>query len=408
LTADPVQWLFSLEHLGIKFGLENISRLLGALGNPHQTFASVHVAGTNGKGSVTAIVDTALRHAGYRSARYTSPHLERIEERFVIDGQEVESAALADAAGAVRDATSRLIAEGALAGPPTFFEATTAAAFELFNRAGVDIAVVEVGLGGRLDSTNVIRPVVCAITTIAFDHQALLGQTLAEIAAEKAGIIKPGVPIVIGRLSAESEAVIKDTADERGATVIRAHDIELGVDAMTPKLRGAHQRDNAIVALAVLDTLGRAGFPVAPEAARFGVENVSWPGRLEQMRMGGCTVLFDAAHNPAGAESLAHYLRETTWSDATLVFGAMADKDIRGMLDQLVPVVTRVICTTPESPRAATAQAVAEIVATFENHPDVEVITEPRAALAAACRSSSRVVVAGSMFLIGPLRGILR
>jgi dihydrofolate synthase/folylpolyglutamate synthase len=408
LNPDSVQWLFSLEHLGMKFGLENMSKLLAELGNPHHAFASVHVAGTNGKGSVTAIVDTALTTAGYRSARYTSPHLERIEERFVIGGREVETRTLAVAASAVRAASARLLERGQFSGLPTFFEATTAAAFELFRQAAVQIAVVEVGLGGRLDSTNVVQPLVCAITTIAFDHQALLGDTLAEIAREKAGIIKPDVPVVIGRLPVEAEAVVAATAIECGAPVIRAHSHAHGVEGMTPKLRGAHQRDNAIVALGVLEALSARGFPVSADAARFAVENVEWPGRLEHGRVGSCDVLFDAAHNPAGARALADYLRTAGWGGATLIFGAMADKDIRGMLEELIPLSDRIICTTAGTARAAPAAAVAGIVRSIAGHPAVEVVPDPQAALDIGCRSSSRVVVAGSMFLIGPLRGILR
>jgi dihydrofolate synthase / folylpolyglutamate synthase len=408
LNADPVEWLFSLERLGMKFGLENISTLLAALGDPHQAFASVHIAGTNGKGSVTAILETALRKAGYRSGRYTSPHLERIEERFVINGREVGTPALVTAAGRIRDVTTNLIDRGALPALPTFFEATTAAAFELFRTARVEIAVVEVGLGGRLDSTNVLAPLVCAITTIAFDHQSLLGNTLEEIAAEKAGIIKPEVPVVVGRLPLEAEAVVAAVAASQHAPLVRAHSHAHGVDGMTPALRGVHQRDNAIVALSVLEVLGARGFPVSAAAARFAVEHVDWPGRLEHTRTEGCEVLFDAAHNPAGARALADYLRANRWTDATLVFGAMADKDIRGMLEELAPVMTRIICTTPDTPRAATAETVASIVQSMNGHPEVAVVPDPYAALQDACRSSGRVVVAGSMFLIGPLRGILR
>jgi dihydrofolate synthase/folylpolyglutamate synthase len=408
LNADPVEWLFSLERLGMKFGLENISTLLGELGHPQQAFASVHIAGTNGKGSVTAIVETALRKAGYRSARYTSPHLERIEERFVIDGREVATAALATAAARIRDVTMRLIDRGALAGLPTFFEATTAAAFELFRMAHVEIAVVEVGLGGRLDSTNVLHPLVCAITTIALDHQSLLGNTLADIAAEKAGIIKPAVPVVIGRLPIEAEAVVAATAVQQRAPLVRADSHAHRVGEMTPALPGAHQRDNAVVALSVVEVLRSRGFPVTADAARFAVEHVDWPGRLEHRRLGECEVLFDAAHNPAGARALADYLRSSRWTDATLVFGAMADKDIRGMVNELAPVVTRVICTTPDTPRAATAEAVASIVQSIDGRPQVDMVPDPHAAFEDACRSSRRVVVAGSMFLIGPLRGILR
>ena len=195
---DALSYLFSLEQFGIKFGLASIRALLARLGNPDHAFRSIHIAGTNGKGSVTAMVDSVLRRAGYRSARYTSPHLIDLSERFVIDGAAVTTAEMTRAAEDVRQAIEAAIADGTLSAKPTFFEATTAMAFDMFRRAGVDFAVIEVGLGGRLDSTNVIDPIVTAITSIDFDHQQYLGTTLAEIAGEKAGIIKPGVPVVVG------------------------------------------------------------------------------------------------------------------------------------------------------------------------------------------------------------------
>src|SRR5438552_8078786 len=215
--VDPFEFLFGLERFGIKFGLENISTVVARLGHPERTFRSVHVAGTNGKGSVTAMVDAALRAAGHRSARYTSPHLMELTERFVIDGRQVNRDALAAVVADIRDAVDALSREGRLEVQPTFFEVTTAAAFELFRRAHVDVAVLEVGLGGRLDATNVVRPDVTAITSIAFDHQMYLGSTLREIAIEKAGIVKPGVPVVVGEVDPEADAAIEQVARDRGA-----------------------------------------------------------------------------------------------------------------------------------------------------------------------------------------------
>src|SRR5688572_26401514 len=196
--------------------------LVAELGHPERAFRSVHVAGTNGKGSVTAMVDAALRAAGHRSARYTSPHLVDLTERFAIDGRAVSGADLGAAAADVRDAIESLVRDGTLEVRPTFFEATTAIAFELFKRAGVDVAVLEVGLGGRLDATNVVSPTLTAITSIAFDHQRYLGTTLREIAREKAGIIKPGVPVVVGMVPDDADAVIQQIARERGSELIRA------------------------------------------------------------------------------------------------------------------------------------------------------------------------------------------
>ncbi len=234
---DPFTYLFGLEKFGIKFGLDNIATIVARLGHPERAFQSVHVAGTNGKGSVVAMVDAALRAAGHHSARYTSPHLVDLTERFTIDGQPVARDRLAAVVEEIRDTIEQLRAEGALAVQPTFFEVTTAAAFELFRRARVDVAVLEVGLGGRLDATNVVSPIATAITSIDFDHQKFLGNTLSEIATEKAGIVKPGIPVVVGELHPEARAAIEEVARRRGSPVIRATAGDVG--NLTVGLRGA-------------------------------------------------------------------------------------------------------------------------------------------------------------------------
>jgi dihydrofolate synthase/folylpolyglutamate synthase len=408
LRIDPLPWLFGLERLGMKFGLENMSRLMAEMGDPHRRFPSVLIAGTNGKGSVTALVEAALGAAGFRSARYTSPHLIRLEERFVVGGREVSTPDLEAAVDRVRGAVEALLARGGLSAPATFFECTTAAAFELFAAAKVDIAVLEVGLGGRLDATNVVAPLVCAITTIDFDHEAQLGSTLEAIAREKAGIVKPGVPVVIGRLPAAAEAVVAAAANESAAPLIRAHEAARLPGGVRLALAGGHQRDNAIVAVAVLEALRGRGFAVGEPAVREALERVRWPARLEHVRREDTEILLDAAHNPAGARALAAYLRESGWTGATLVFGAMADKDARGMLVALADVTARIICTTAPTPRAEPAPALAAIARSVDGAGPVEVVDDPTAALARACAVSQRVVVAGSMFLVGPLRGILR
>ena len=408
MSDDPLRWLFSLEILGIKFGLENITTLLDALGDPHRSFASLHIAGTNGKGSVTAMAETALRRAGYRTARYTSPHLERLEERFVIDGAEVSTTDLRLALIRVRSAVESLVERGVLTAPPTFFECTTAAGFELFRGAGVEIAVLEVGLGGRLDATNVVRPIATAITTIDCDHQAQLGSTIEAIAVEKAGIIKSGVPIVIGCLPAAAEAVIEARAESLAAPLTRACDqspLPLGA---APRLPGAHQHQNARVVATLLRVVNGLGFAVTDQAIAYGIEQVDWPGRLEHLRRGDVEVLLDAAHNPAGARSLAQYLHDLQWTAPTLIFAAMADKDIGGILAPLLPRVGSIVCTTAPTPRAARADDLARLAGEMAPGRDVRSIENPEHALTHACATSSRVVAAGSMFLIGPLRGILR
>ena len=256
------------------------------------------------------MIDAALRAAGHHSARYTSPHLVDLAERFVIDGRPVSPSALAAAAADVRAAVEGLLAAGELQVQPTFFEVTTAVAFELFRRAGVGVAVLEVGLGGRLDATNVVAPpqlLATAITSIDFDHQLYLGTTLRAIALEKAGIIKPGVPLVVGALPPDAAAAIEEVAAGRGAAVIRAEASDTG--SMTIGLAGAHQRLNAAVAVGVLRLLDAAGVPVPAAAIEAGVADPQWPGRLDVRRFSdGRELLLDAAHNPAGAAALASYL----------------------------------------------------------------------------------------------------
>lgn len=406
----------------MKFGLENISRLCEALGHPERAFQSVIVAGTNGKGSVTAMAETALRRAGHRTARYTSPHLVRLEERFVIAGREVVTADLVETLGHIETAVHALVSSGELVSPPTFFECTTAAAFELFRRGAVEIAVLEVGLGGRLDSTNVVTPISAAITSIDFDHQAQLGNTLASIAREKAGVIKPGVPVVCGPVPAEAEAVIREVAETQHANVISApqevtvrthedgsHDFALRsrtIERVRLALHGRHQVDNAVVVICLLDALNAAGLHVDDDAIRAGLSEVAWPGRLEHVNVRGVDMLLDAAHNPAGARALASYLREIGWTDCVLVFGAMQDKDVAAMLAELAPLCRRIICTTAPTLRAHDATELARIAASVTNVP-VDMVSSPEAAVGIARDAGGRVVVAGSIFLLGPLRGIL-
>jgi dihydrofolate synthase/folylpolyglutamate synthase len=397
----------------MKFGLENISRLCAALGHPERTFSSILVAGTNGKGSVTAMVHRALVAAGHHAGRYTSPHLERMEERYVVGDREVDSGQLGAVAEIVRGAIAGLLHRGELQAPPTFFESATALAFELFRRAGVSIAVLEVGLGGRLDATNVVTPMACAITSIDFDHEAQLGHTIESIAVEKAGIIRPAIPVVCGALPPVAETVVRSICQDRAARFVPAGDFsELSMRHQlgAPHLRGGHQRANAAVAVRLLLELNTLGLALDDRAIRAGVSDVVWPGRLELFRLDDSDVLLDAAHNPAGARALSRYLREAGWSgDCALVFGAMQDKNVREMLAALAPVCAEVICTTPHTPRALPADALAAAATAVPGAGwRVSIVSDPAEALAAAAGRSRRVVAAGSIFLIGPLRGILR
>ncbi len=404
----------------MKFGLANMARLCEALGHPESAFRSVIVGGTNGKGSVTAMLETALRAAGHKVARYTSPHLVRLEERYVIDGREIDPEALEAAARRVQIAAEHLVASGTLDALPTFFECATAIAFELFRAAQVQLAVLEVGLGGRLDATNIVSPIAAAIVSIDFDHQEQLGNTIASIAYEKAGIVKPGIPVVCGVLVAEARDVIERACHEQGAlfvaadeeVVVRRPDGAGGLLTFeTPRisvrhvrlaLPGEHQVGNAAVALRLLDVLAERGVPSDADAARAGLTEAAWPGRLERFDTGRCTVILDAAHNPAGARALTSYLLEQVPGGVTLVFGAMRDKAVGEMLAALAPVAAHTICTTAATPRAMPADAIAALARPL--HASVDVNPDPFTALSRACDRGGIVVVAGSIFLIGPVR----
>lgn len=397
-----------LEQFGAKAGLANITALCGALGHPERSFTSIIVAGTNGKGSVTALVDTALHRAGHHSARYTSPHLERLEERFVIDGAEVAPPVLDAAIERIRDAAARLVADGVLETTPTFFECTTAVAYELFRQAAVEIAVLEVGLGGRLDATNVVFPIAAAIVSIDFDHEKQLGTTLAAIAGEKAGVIKSAIPVVCGPMAPEALAVIERVCGERGATLVRAWTDSTLADriaALPLALQGAHQRTNAAVAWRLLEEVNRLGVSVDELSIRAGMTEALWPGRLETFQYRGTHVLIDAAHNPAGSRALASYLAEREPAGVTLVFGAMRDKAVDAMLAALAPVARVVWCTTAPNPRAMPAAELAARARAIGL--ETRETADPGDALDRACAEGRTVVVAGSIFLIGALRGRL-
>jgi dihydrofolate synthase/folylpolyglutamate synthase len=419
---DPLQYLLTLEKFGIKFGLSNIRTLCAALGEPQAKYRSVLVAGTNGKGSVTAMVDCALRAAGVHVGRYTSPHLVRLEERFGINGQPVDTSALVDVVEHIRRLIQTLLAEGALEAPPTFFEVTTAAAFELFRRAGVEFAILEVGLGGRLDSTNIVDPVAAAITSVDFDHEQYLGNTLAAIAEEKAGVIRPGIPVVVGPLAREARDVVMSKCMTSGATFVEAEGDTLfesrsqegrtSLHLTTPKrdygwirlgLRGAHQVPNAIVAVRLLERLDRF-VKVTPQAVVSGLRDVRWPGRLQMIEAGhGRRVLLDAAHNPAGAWALATYLRREFPEPLPIVFGAMRDKDAALMLKTLLPAAGSLTLTEPSNPRARSAGELAEMARKLSPRARIEIEPDPGAALERAWTHCPLVCAAGSIFLIGDL-----
>jgi dihydrofolate synthase/folylpolyglutamate synthase len=418
---QPLEYLFGLEFHGRKLGLDNIRVITGALGRPQDASPSIVVAGTNGKGSVCAMAATALAAAGYRTGCYTSPHLVRIEERFAVNGARVAGAELEQVVDDLRALIEDLLKGGHLQAMPTFFEVATAAAFELFRRRRVEIAVLEVGMGGRLDATSVASPLAGAITNIALDHQQYLGDTLDEIAFEKAGIAKPGMRLVCGEEADGPFGVIAAACAGRGAVLVPASDgvsLSAGMTAgrasvtiRTPSgaygpvalgLAGRHQVRNALVAVRLLECLSDAGMPVPPAAVERGLRDTRWPGRLEWRRLDdGRRVLLDAAHNAAGAATLADYLGEAVPKGQPLVFGAARDKDHGGMLRRLLPHAAPLIVTMAPTPRAADAGALRAAALAVDPGARVLVERDPAAALERAWSYAPDITVAGSIFLLG-------
>jgi len=408
--VTPHERLFALEQFGIKLGLDNIRAILEALGHPERAWRSIHVAGTNGKGSVAAMVERGLRAAGLRTGRYTSPHLDVVEERVAIDGDAVSRPAFAAAIETVFSAVDAATRRGTLTVVPTFFEVSTAVAFEMFRQAGVDVAIVEVGLGGRFDATNVLTPEVSAITSIAFDHERHLGDTLSQIAFEKAGIAKRGTPLVVGRLPSEAARRVAAVAAEVGAPLIDAHGTT--TDRVYPPLKlslpGRHQLENAAVAVAVLETWSSRVSFVPTSAIVTGLTDCHWPARLEWLGLAdGRELLLDAAHNPAGAAALATYLQDTSLAPLPVVLAVMKDKNLAGMVKPLLPAAAAFVATTVPHSRALPADDLAAALRVLA--PALAISAEPNAeaAVARALERSARAVAAGSIFLIGPLRARL-
>jgi dihydrofolate synthase/folylpolyglutamate synthase len=405
----PLERLFALEQFGIKLGLDNIRAILAALGHPERAWRSVHVAGTNGKGSVVAMVERGLRASGLKTGRYTSPHLDVVEERVAINGVPIDRGTFTAATAVVFDAVDDATRTGALTVVPTFFEVSTAVAFEIFRQAKVDVAVIEVGLGGRYDATNVLSPDITAITSIAFDHERHLGATLSQIANEKAGIAKPDTPLVIGRLPGEAARRIATVAAEVGAPLIDAHGTT--TDRIYPPLKlalpGRHQLENAAVAVAILEAWSARVSFVPTSAIVSGLTECHWPARLEWLRLAEGELLIDAAHNPAGAVALATYLQDTNLAPIPIVMAVMEDKDLAGMVQPLLPVASAFVATTVPHSRARTAEGLASALRVLAPRLSIEAEPDSAAAVARALSRSKRAVAAGSIYLIGPLRARL-
>jgi dihydrofolate synthase/folylpolyglutamate synthase len=372
----------------MRMGLASMQQACAAEGHPERAFAAVHVAGTNGKGSVSAMVERIARESGLRTGLYTSPHLCRFAERIRVNGEPISDAAL--------DAhLERALAHEHL----SFFETATLAAFLALRDARVDLAVIEVGLGGRLDATNVLeRPRAAAITRIALDHTQLLGDTLEAIAREKAAIAKPGLDIVIGPCSASVRAAIEEVARGAGATVSLAEDDSEAAEYLQHAhigLDGAHQRDNARIAWVLGRRIG-----ASPEACARGIADVKWPARLETLHTRSGDVLLDAAHNPDGAEALARYLAARDPNETALVFGTLADKAWPEMIDALAPRAAHRFYVSPKGRAATDPRA----IAARQSGVVVETVRE---AYEMASRAAPYVVACGSINVVGELRALL-
>lgn len=429
--AEALQYLLSLGHetLAIKLGLKNTERLLEALGDPHLSFRSVQIAGTNGKGSTAIMLEAVARAARIKTGLYTSPHLIDITERIRINGRDISRESFTRLVTQVRESALALLDEGSLEALPTFFEHATAIALLAFKEAQVELAILETGLGGRLDATTPARAEIVAITPIALDHSEYLGETLSEIAAEKAAIIRPGVTAIVAPQVPEAlAAILKRCADcgvqprvtgrevtvlgvdETGHVRARFKTEQNSYDDVLLGLRGRHQTTNAALAIALAEALRDHGFEIAREAIIEGLERAEHPGRLELCGERPA-ILFDGAHNPASAYALRAFLDEFIKVPITLVFGAMRDKDLTEIANTLFPVARELILTQTSNPRAATLGTLSSLV---PESVDSSRITLAPSAIDALVKARERtppdglICVTGSLYLVGEIKSIIK
>ncbi|MGH7833328.1 MAG: bifunctional folylpolyglutamate synthase/dihydrofolate synthase [Candidatus Binatia bacterium] len=414
--TDTLNYIFNLRGGEIDLRLERVRQALALFDHPEKRYQAFHIAGTNGKGSTAAMTHSILSAQGYRAALYISPHLVSFTERIRIKDQDISREEVIDLAALIR---KRLAQNGASL---TFFEFVTLMALVYFVEKEVDVAVVEVGLGGRLDATNVVRPAVSVITSIAMDHEAYLGNDLASIAGEKGGIIKEGVPVVVGAVPSEAEEVLRKlAAANKTACYFSGQDFSCTIkengrfdyagpewqwEGLSVALHGRFQRHNASLALASLE-IARASFPVTEEAVRVGLERVSWPGRLETV-LERPRVILDGAHNVEGVKALTAELRTLSKGNGVrLVFGAMHDKDWRSMLCELTSVAGRIVLTKIPMPRSAEPAVLAEAIS---DRTAVQIVEDPVQAVRSVLEKSSDediIVVAGSLYLLGEVKPFL-
>lgn len=414
---DSVHFLYALgnEIKTAKFGLERIRSVLEALGRPQDRCKFVHVAGTNGKGSTCAMIESGLRAAKMRTGLFTSPHLEQPTERIRIGGVPVSDAQFADAFNRVHACVEELLAEGAIDLHTTYFETVTAMAMLIFAGEKTERVVLEVGLGGRLDATNVVTPELCVITPIDFDHEAFLGKSLESIAGEKAGILKKGAGAVFARQRKEAAGVLEARARELEIELRRTEDVALqelvlgargssfqfgGLRVVCP-LAGEHQVENAATAALALEQLG-----IESKHIRKGIERTKWPGRLEFVGAKP-DIILDGAHNPAGARALAAYIdRFFAKRPVRLIYGAMRDKAVDEISGILFPRARQVIVTAPKQSRALAPEALLEMA----SHRDLRAAAtlEEALALVKDAGPQEAIFITGSLFLVAEARELLR
>ncbi len=400
-------YLYGLRNRGSRYGIGRMPPFLEALGNPERRFPALHVAGTNGKGSVCAMLEAILRASGRKTGLFTSPHLVRLGERVQVNREILSEAAIVDYTAQLKEAAEK-VSRGDPELHPTFFEFMTAMAFLHFAREAVDVAVVEVGLGGRLDSTNVLTPMVSAITSVGLDHCEQLGDTLAKIAVEKAGIVKPGVPVVLGRLAPEAETAVLEVARFRGSPVFRVEDA-WGTDLTDyPRcaLEGDYQRINAATALLVLRAAAER-LPVSPEAVEKGLASVSWNGRWQRLEVSGRQLIVDAAHNEEAALWLDRNLttlRERSGRKPVVIAGSLGEDRARALFAVLARHASEIHLLVANQPRATPfAFLEACLAETFSGPVKRALIDDlfPGPGLCTAGQPGDTVVLTGSIYLIG-------
>lgn len=399
--SDSVSYLLSLgnEVSAMKLGLENIRELLSALRDPQNNYKKVQVAGTNGKGSTCVFLDSICREAGIKTGLYTSPHLISITERIKINGEEISEEDFARYASKVRQ-----IAENEFDVPPTFFEQITAITLVAFAEAKIELAILETGLGGRLDATTAANAEIAAITPIDYDHQQYLGDTIEEIAAEKAAIIHEGSKVIVAPQSPTAEKVILARCEWFNIEPIKTGELFTDVKL---KMLGHHQRTNAAVALATALTLNTVGFHITEENIRSGLSNATHPGRLEYVE----GILFDGAHNPAGAHALAQFLDEFVVKPVTLIFSAMADKDVSQITEVLFPKAQYLILTSVDNSRSAAPDDLLKLVPAAFPKDNIFLASNTAVALEIAQKLSEKnvqICVTGSLYLVGEVQKMLR